>query len=792
MNLKAQLRNAGSLTATQSVASRGGGGGGASTWNEISGKPFNTLGDDFAVNGGALEIADGVIPSLDGYATEQYVDGATTSVYAEAIAYAQGLTTGLATEQYVDDAVSAITPTIPSVSATTSISNGEYIGSVVINGETVAFRSPLLSPLQFKRNVNNNNEPIYATYVSGGFKNANMGLNIIFTKINNSEYIISKTMFAQICDRRSGYVYIYDKGSGNSTSGRIILGDIDTDPTDFTYEGFNKISSIVWDGNNYKITASAIYITDIVADNLQSGEKANIDPYFLPLDGYATEQYVNSATTAVYDGITTTLGDYATIQYVDGATTTVANSIPTADNTTIIDNNGVWSAVGSGVDIDNKSIIKNQDDELQTAVPLYSEEITEVHNTIRQWDSQYNSYGSTDSAYVTYCKNNTISDASTYYTVFVNYTYDGNDYTVSSKVNNIKGSVDNIDQNSDLWAAGFHTFRLVDYYYGGVNHNCWMWCSNQTYTVNWVMIKEVPYDETYSSSDITYSYTQYHQIPGEYLPIKVFPKQTSGQEVGTIEIDGNATTLYAPNVSVGYGLKETSGTITLNSELNSFGPVDFGLTSQEQYLRLLTGSVANYIGGGIIKTASTDSANDIKMTTWPKLSFDSSSTRREKWYCTNFITDRNYRKVHAITPYYKWYDNRWFGPYYISGIFIGEYDANTTPTYNIRVEGWESILDSITWNASSNRYDFLLKEDICINPNEQQVPFPFVFYQGRDNIPDPQKVNSYFLPLDNSTIVRDSDGNIKTAIPPCPTTTAGTYTLQATVDGSGNITYSWI
>ena len=130
MNLKAQLRNAGSLTATQSVASRGGGGGGASTWNEISGKPFNTLGDDFAVNGGALEIADGVIPSLDGYATEQYVDGATTSVYAEAIAYAQGLTTGLATEQYVDDAVSAITPTIPSVSATTSISNGEYIGSL--------------------------------------------------------------------------------------------------------------------------------------------------------------------------------------------------------------------------------------------------------------------------------------------------------------------------------------------------------------------------------------------------------------------------------------------------------------------------------------------------------------------------------------------------------------------------------------------------------------------------------------------------------------------------------------
>ena len=71
------------------------------------------------------------------------------------------------------------------------------------------------------------------------------------------------------------------------------------------------------------------------------------------------------------------------------------------------------------------------------------------------------------------------------------------------------GSVDNIDQNSDMWAAGFHCIRFSDYWIDGASRHCWMWCSNQSYTINWVMVKEVPYDATYSSTDITYTYIEY-------------------------------------------------------------------------------------------------------------------------------------------------------------------------------------------------------------------------------------------------------------------------------------------
>lgn len=100
--------------------------------------------------------------------------------------------------------------------------------------------------------------------------------------------------------------------------------------------------------------------TDVSAFNNDAGYITNS-----ALDGYATEQYVDDAIDDI------DLSNYATqtdLQQVE-------DEIPQADGTTIIDNNGVWSASSAGVDIDNKSIIKNADDELQTAVPLYTEEV---------------------------------------------------------------------------------------------------------------------------------------------------------------------------------------------------------------------------------------------------------------------------------------------------------------------------------------------------------------------------------------------------------------------------------
>lgn len=224
----------------------------------------------------------------------------------------------------------------------------------------------------------------------------------------------------------------------------------------------------------------------------------------------------------------------------------------------------------------------------------------------------------------------------------------------------------------------------------------------------------------------------------------------------TIKVNGGGQ-LYTDSMNAKMGINISNKDISVKSDLNAFGPVDMGNSANENKLNTLNTPLGTYVGGGIIKTASTDDAENIKFTTWPSLSFDSSSTRREKWRCTNFITDRNLRRVHAITKYYKWYDNKWFGPYYISGMFIGQYN-NDTQQYDIKIEGWESILDSIVRNGSG--YDFTFKEDITISPTESTVPFPFIFIQNRDNIPDPQKINSYFLPIDNDTIKVDSDGNI--------------------------------
>ena len=590
----------------------------------------------------------------------------------------------------------------------------------------------------------------------------------------------------------------------------------------------------------------AIYDNTLMIDTLDKiatidyvdQEIASVESEIPSLDGYATEQYVDDAVASIdlsdyatkseLDAVEAeipSLTGYATESYVDTAISnipdpdwsdiqnkptfaTVATSgdyddlldkptIPQADGTTIIDNNGVFSAVGSGVEIDNKSIIKNADDELQTAVPLYSEVITEVHNTIRQWDNQYNNYGSTDSAYITYCKNNTTSNASTYYTVVVNYTYNGNDYTVSSKVNNIKGNVDNVDQSSDMWAAGFHTLRLVNYIISGVTHDCWMWCSNQYYTVNWVMIKEIPYDETYSSSDITYSYTQYHQVPGEYLPIKISPKQTSGQEVGTIEIDGNATTLYAPSSSPseGIGISVSGNKVSLNTQLSTFGPIDTP-TVQESTIQSMNGAeVAIYTGGGFIKQGWASNQQDMKISTYPSWTFDSANStsgKRDAWYTTNFLNDTFSMNRQAVFKYYEWQDatSSWVGPCIISVFLHSIYDPNTNPKITLWLEGAESIVESLTYDSVNSRYNLKLKPNITLHPNQNTYHYAHLYNANNSERLVLQKMNYLFIPYDNETIVHDGHGNIKTAIP-APPTTDGTYTLQVTVS-NGEPTYSWI
>ena len=574
-----------------------------------------------------------------------------------------------------------------------------------------------------------------------------------------------------------------------------------------------------------------------LSDYATKAELDAVEAEIPSLTGYATEQYVDTAISNIPDpewddiqnkptfATVATSGSYNDLsnkptiptvptnvsaftndahyvnnQYVNAATTAVANSIPQADGTTIIDRNGVWSARGGS---STQSDWEQNDSSASDYVKNRTHYVTRT-SVDESWDNDGNPL--TDGTYPE-------EEWDNYHKVewkiyndeydpgvrplqdvidFIDSVPEDSDFTVTINYGYTYTWDGSDESGSDEKTFTFHKDNDGDYNFGAdedwnfLNLSYEEFEDPQYYKIEFDLntISEdhdgdPRLDNELTSIEFAYQNTtvSYTKLDSNYINI----------DNSTIKVNGGGQ-LYADNsMNAKMGISISNKDISVKSDLNAFGPVDMGGRMNENKLNTLNTPLGTYVGGGIIKTASTDDAENIKFTTWPSLSFDSSSTRREKWRCTNFTGDRNLRRVHAITKYYKWYDNSWFGPYYISGMFIGQYN-NDTQQYDIKIEGWESILDSIVRNG--NGYDFTFKEDITISPTERTVPFPFIFIQGRDNIPDPQKINSYFLPLDNSTIVRDSDGNIKTAIP-APPTTDGTYTLQVTVT-NGEPSYSWI
>lgn len=105
-------------------------------------------------------------------------------------------------------------------------------------------------------------------------------------------------------------------------------------------------------------------------------------------------------------------------------------------------------------------------------------------------------------------------------------------------------------------------------------------------------------------------------------------------------------------------------------------------------------------------------------------------------------------------------------------------DVYNDPT-DLHIKGWESVLESITYDT--DHWDLTWREEISPRGDIN------VYTGGNDG---KQNINAFFIPVDNSTIKVDADGNLATAIP-APPAANGTYTLQAVVNGS-TITYSWI
>ena len=832
MNLKGKLSTNLSLTGKQAIAGGSGGSGGPTTWSQVLNKPFSTVDTE-----GGLTIQDDtlMIDTLDTIATIDYVD-----------------------QQIAD----IPTPTV-------NIDNKS-----IINGQ---------DGLQLNQPFGEWSDVIY------GWK-------------PDFEY------------NGSAWVHTLTQDEKNYCSNELIpdlLLGFRLPIFTWSFGNYGEYSdyTVTQDGTTVTIALDAYHSLVISADDMTATGFTPIDftllieessvileQYNIEAGEIGTEQRIHQIPKAyIPNPLWNDIQDKPTI--------------PQADGTSIIDNNGIWSAVGGGgsLSIDNKSLI-SVNGVVQEAVPIYPDRT----NAGERWCiSNWQRDGSSGDIiyYLTESERALLNsiDITGSRAFYINLEYpDATQYKIESSFTEESATQYSMNLNRNLIlyyrpdVSSYGLFRIQRgwNYYGLklyflspssddvpkevlwnigkyhklpaeyilvdnetiVNHNGVL--ESTASNPDWNNIQNKPTFATVATSgsyydlsnvptnvsDFTndagyitdsalagYATEQYvdDAIDDINIPTDVSELNNDVGYITDSELHGYATEHYVDDAIANIDIPQPDGTtivdnngiwsavggsggsmiakmgitisnnnISVNSDLNAFGPVDMGGIYSESVLSDLNTPIGTYIGGGIIKTASDDDVRYIRYTTWPTLEFDSSSTRREKWISHNFTTDANLRRVHAITKYYKWYDNRWFGPYYISGMFIGE---RINDKYEIKIEGWESILNSIvpiidSVSGDYTGYTFTFKEDITIDPTASMVPFPFIYIMGRDNIPDPQKINSYFLPIDNSTIKVNSDGNIYSAsggdwnatlrqagyIANKPNITSGTGT-GSIIEGTGNI-----
>lgn len=464
---------------------------------------------------------------------------------------------------------------------------------------------------------------------------------------------------------------------------------------------------------------------------------------------------------------------------------TVVHQLPAQyvpiDNDTIINDNGVLKAAGGSgsVEIDNKSIIKNQDDELQEAIPVYSEQVSSTHNSIQNWSvkSGYYHYAR-QNAYAGYLRGALRNTGDAFYTVIVNFDYNNQTYQASGVCNNIGLGSSNNFVSGDILDY-FTGFGVATSNSGQGQLYCPNWNKSAGISVNWAVVKEAEYNATYESTDLEVVETVYHQIPYEYIPAEqsILSKNSNGRL-------SLAKNIINDMVRFGNGFMRGGYTDNKYPELMGIN-VSFS-SNNNSIISNNTSGARTAIGGAF------GAANGPGNTSQGSIDF----TRRSDKYILesknntifNSIGDNSYAWIGFYYNYVGTNNPDYPSgcPFYIVGrIRLGDI---TNDKADFDIEGCEAILDSAVYDSSISKYVFTFKQDIY--PSIRMEYFYLTIAQYKPINDKYQKVNSFFLPLDNSTIVRDSDGNIKTAIP-APPTTDGTYTLQVVVS-NGEPAYSWI
>lgn len=689
MNLRAKLSIAGEPV---------GRGGGVSSWNDIENKPFSTVDTE---NGLTIQDDTLMIDTLDHIATIDYVD--------EQIA-------GISTTVDWDDIEDK--PTFATVAT-----SGDY--DDLSNKPTI----PSIDGLATE------------TYVNDAIAAIDIPTDV--SELNNDAGYITNSAL-------SGYAtetYVDNAVDGITT----------TLETDYATKAELPVATSDLTNDSGFITASAL------TPYAESADLATVA---------TSGSYNDLSNKPTIPTVPTNVSDFTN----DAGYITSAD-LPEADGTTIIDNNGVWSAVGAGVDIDNQSIVENQQGQIETAVKLYKEDVTTTYNAIKGWTSDDSRYiYAKNNDYARYLRGALTNLSNAYYTVIVNFDYNNQNYQLSGVCNSI----------GSLSSSNFLNGDIMDHFYGfgvqNAEYSARLYCqyrAGSNYTINWVVIKEAEYNATYSDTDQDVVESVYHKLPINYIPID-----------GVIKRDSNGNISLAHDfiydmISVGNGFTKSKSS---SSTYPNYSGISLEFQTNSTVNKTSTSNGFRTAVGGAFGSADGNSFSQTGIN-FTRRSGANNILEANANVFNNF-GENNYCWVRM---YYNYAGlNNPTGanscPYTIAGrLHLG---SILTDPSDFTIEGLESILDSAVYDSSISKYVFTFKSDIYPANQYSMDVYYLSNAQFRPLNDKYQKINSFFLPLDNNTIKRDSDGNITTAIP-APPTTDGNYTLAVTVT-NGEPTYSWV
>lgn len=845
MNLKATLTPVQNLRAVQNIGGKGGSG--STTWNKVKDKPFETLGEDFVVEDGVLGLGAVPVGSVDWDNVENKpfstigdgleVNNGVLSADIDCESCIDNKSIVLDNNGKVSEAVPVWTETIPS--ETTEIhrvarrrynyryrleyaaGDGDMLWSIVDNYNPI-------NNIEVKRYNVDNPRDVWtitsidnvdlidstAVYTSDGYH-----WKVYFEDgklyVESSDYDLEpedyeNTFMIITFDTTSHYTFVADvvrvAYPQNVYSGSISPFQWGQDNPDFTFTYYVNGTEYTLEVDDYDYHADHdLYYTD-----------SNGLRWLVYLSHTGEEEYTYFANFSYEDGnLPAGIEDDGVL---DGTIYTasqhqVVHQLPAQyvpiDNETIINDDGILKAVGGGsdvsvnqilssgtaiaditvdgatttlyapsggsVNIDNKSLIEVSG-VIQEAVPLYNETVstTTTYGPGLYFDT-FNYPAGNDLDCFLYTNGNDITlDTST---------------TAYDIVLSIDGTLD-----TGTWNAGYSA-SAPSYYggYGSLNMNTFgggvelYWSYEelqggeygyrvhvylggayiQTGNVDFLMI--IPQDpndtleaqlSTLGLSNMwkthtnTVTETIYHKLPSEYYD-KVKCKDDELRSAVRV-VDGE---LRAMVISAGDNLHMMA------------------TTDGDGYpYMVLSGEKPIQDAGGCLINGSSE-------TGFWNVGGETYATNKQRLYTNDFygVFDSWGAGDYIFIEKYCLLPNSISGLSIKGILHLG--DVRTDPT-DISIEGWESILDDIYWDSTNNRWNMDFKEGI----SPRGIDGLYLYTMNEDY--GKQNINAFYIPVDNTTIKTNSDGQLETAIP-APPAVNGTYTLQAVVS-NGTITYSWI